>query len=59
MRHPGFGEGFVSLLDVNRKIEDSYKTDKTELEADLKSLESDWKAVGEDLFIAIEKYVKE
>ncbi|HUC01946.1 MAG TPA: hypothetical protein VMA75_03500 [Candidatus Paceibacterota bacterium] len=49
---PTFLKGFTSLFDF-REIIDLYHTDKTTKEADLNSLKSDWKAVGDDLRSAI------
>lgn len=48
--------GVISLIDINKSIKDSYNTDKTEKEADVNSLKSDWEAVGQDMYNAIERY---
>jgi hypothetical protein len=56
-RSNGFFEGVSQLLNVNGKIVEKYNTDETNNKADYKSLESDWKAVGQDLYFAIDKHV--
>jgi hypothetical protein len=53
--HPSFWGGFASLLDFRPNIA-KYHTDKSEREADLKSLAADWTAVGADLKTALVSY---
>ena len=57
-QNPGFQEGMIRLIDINRDIQSSFKTDNSDLEADLNSIASDWKAVGDDMFYALDEYGK-
>lgn len=54
--HPSFMDGFASLLDVNGEIMDKFRTSHTDEKADHDSIYSDWKAVGNDIHIAIDKH---
>lgn len=56
-KHPlGFIEGVASLLNTNEDIASNYNQDETDEVADFNSLESDWKAVGKDLYDALKVY---
>lgn len=55
-RSNGFLEGASQLLSVNERVVEKYNTDEQVNDADYKSLESDWKAVGQDLYFAIDKH---
>jgi len=47
--------GVASLIDMSPNA-NKYNNDKTEKEADTKSLQADWSAVGEDMKNAIGEY---
>ncbi len=54
--HPSFMDGFASLLKVNGEVMNKFRTSRTDEKADYDSIYSDWKAVGNDMHIAIDKY---
>lgn len=56
--HPTFLGGFSSLLDVSASLSRNIKKNDTDNEADENSLRSDWEAVGNDVYEAIDKYGK-
>ncbi len=47
--------GIAAVID-NSQIQSRYNIDKTEKEADIKSLYADWLAIGEDMQKAIDTY---
>jgi hypothetical protein len=51
-----FADGFSSILNINSEIMDLYKTNDTDEESDLRALQSDWKAVGKDLYTALKTW---
>lgn len=53
---PSFLEGMGRIFDFMGLLND-YQYDKTEKEADLNALRSDWFAVGDDIRTAIKTYV--
>lgn len=53
-----FLEGFASVLGADENILNKYNTDSTDEEADRNALNSDWKAVGQDMYSALKKYGK-
>ena len=55
---PTFIEGVADILDLGGEIVEKYNTDMTDNEADSHSLSADWKAVGKDMYIALEQYAK-
>ena len=55
---PSFLGGLSASIDISGKIEDHYRTDKTEEIADTKSLEADWKAVGSDMRFAFDEHAR-
>lgn len=57
-KHPNFIDGFVEILNVANGIYDNYNTNSTDELADRQALESDWKAVGIDMYSALAKYDK-
>lgn len=60
MKEPStFLEGVSSVFDVGGKIMDKYNTDDTDENADLNALRSDWRAVGEDMYSALDTYDKQ
>ncbi len=52
---PSFLDGFSTIVDFRNLIE-RYHTDRTEIQADLNSLKSDWEVIGSDIGVAISKY---
>ena len=54
--HPSFLDGFTSLLAVNGDVMKKFNTSRTDEKADHDSIYSDWKAVGNDMRVSIEKY---
>lgn len=52
---PSFAEGVARVMDLGSTLQ-IYNESKSEKEADLKALKNDWKAVGEDILYAIDKY---
>ena len=58
-RPSSFVEGMSSVSDIGGEIIDNYKTEYSDEKADCRSLESDWKAVGEDIWSSMRTYVKE
>lgn len=54
--HPSFMDGFASLLDVNGEIMNKFRTSRTDEKADHDSIYSDWKAVGNDMRVSMDKY---
>lgn len=54
-----FAHGFTSMLEVDRSITKNYNGDPTEKKADYNALQSDWKAVGNDMSTAIQTYAAE
>lgn len=52
---PSFIDGMASIMDFS-EIQERYNIDATEKEADLKSLQADWLAIGKDMRKAIEIY---
>ena len=52
---PSFGMGIASLIDMSPSS-CRYYYDRTEIEADINSLRSDWYVIGGDLYEAIEQY---
>ena len=54
-KRPSFLDGMASLIDMSPSI-NKYNTDKTEKDADIKSIQADWLTVGKDMKDAIEKY---
>lgn len=53
-----FIEGVAAVLDLSGEIVEKYNTDATDNEADFHSLSADWKAVGKDMRIALERYTR-
>lgn len=51
-----FLEGVASILDTVGTLQSKYNVDRTDNEADFNSLQSDWKAVGKDLYFALRVY---
>ncbi|MEK7117595.1 MAG: hypothetical protein AAB861_02360 [Patescibacteria group bacterium] len=54
-KRPSFIDGVSSIID-HSNLGSRYNFDKTEKEADVKSLYADWLAVGEDMKKAINTY---
>lgn len=52
---PSFLTGLSVILDIGATF-NQYSEDKTELEADMKALRSDWYSVGDDIAFALELY---
>ncbi len=52
---PSFFDGFFSVIDMSPTV-NRYKVNKEGKEADLKSLQADWFAVGEDLKSVIDAH---
>jgi hypothetical protein len=57
-RMPSFLGGFAALIDLSPS-EKKYNYDATVDEADLSALQSDWCAIGDDLYRAIKDYERE
>ena len=55
---PSVVEGAARLWDFGATLQ-QYNESKSEKEADINALNSDWQAVGDDISVAIEKYEKE
>lgn len=55
---PSFLTGIARLIDPFG-ILNTYNTSSSDWSADFKALYSDWKAVGEDLEFALQKYAEE
>lgn len=53
-----FMEGVSAVLDTGGSVMGNYNTDKTDNKADFHALERDWKAVGADMYHALETYGK-
>ena len=53
--NPSSVEGVSRIFDLGATLQE-YNTSKTDSEADIKALSNDWKAVGEDLRVAISRY---
>lgn len=51
-KRPSMLEGFARLFDFAGAL-DNYNTSPTPREADKKAIESDWAAVGEDMWAAL------
>ena len=56
---PSFLEGVGSVLDVSGVLHKDYNSSSTELEADAKALQNDWRAVGKDIAVSIFKHEQE
>ena len=52
---PSFIDGWARIIDLGATL-DMYNKNKTEQEADILALKSDWKAVGNDIKSAIDKF---
>lgn len=52
---PSFIGGFSSVLDIGATLQ-VYNDSKTEIEADIKALATDWVVVGNDLKSSISNY---
>ena len=52
---PSFLDGMASMMDFS-EVQERYNIDATEKEADIKSLQADWLAIGKDMRKAIEIY---
>ena len=53
---PSFIEGVASAVDLGGVLHKDYNSSKTEREADIKALQNDWRAVGDDIRFSIYKY---
>lgn len=53
---PTFVEGISGLIDIRANLASKFNTDESEALADFKSLESDWRAVGKDMYHALKEY---
>ena len=53
---PSFLEGVASVLDVGGMLHKDYNSSNSELEADAKALQNDWRAVGKDIAVSIFDY---
>lgn len=56
---PSLIEGFASVLDLGAVLHKDYNSSDTELEADVKALQNDWRAVGEDIAMSILRHEQE
>jgi len=56
---PSFIEGIGSVLDISGILHKDYNSSSTELEADAKALQNDWRAVGKDIAVSISKHEQE
>ena len=56
---PSFIEGVGSVLDVSGVLHKDYNSSETEIEADTKALQNDWRAVGKDIAVSIFKHEQE
>ena len=52
-------EGVRSVLDVSGVLHKDYNSSETELEADTKALQNDWRAVGRDITVSILRHEQE
>ncbi len=52
---PSFFEGMARVVDLGATMQ-IYNDSKSEKEADIKALNNDWRAVGQDIHFAIEHY---
>jgi hypothetical protein len=52
---PSFMEGFARAIDIGATLNE-YKRNVTEAKADYEALKSDWYAVGDSIYEAIESY---
>lgn len=50
---PSFIEGFARAIDIGSTMNE-YNKNQTPEEADSKAIQSDWKAVGDDIYFALE-----
>ena len=57
-KHPSFIDGFSGLIDMS-KTSSRYNQHETGREADTSSLQSDWNAIGLDLWHSIQAYDEE
>lgn len=55
-RQNGLVEGVSTLLRVNERISNKFNTQNSDEEADTFSISSDWRAVGQDMHAALNKY---
>lgn len=55
---PSFVLGVISVLDLGGTLYE-YNTSDSGMEADVKALKNDWRAVGEDIANSIEMYEQE
>lgn len=55
---PSFFEGIARLFDIKGKL-NKYNYSRSNVEADLRSIESDWQFVGIDINEAIKKFNEE
>lgn len=55
---PGFIGGMARVFDLFGLL-NTYNISTTPLEADYKAIRSDWKAVGSDMWSAVEQYERE
>ena len=49
---PSFIEGISRTIDIGSTLNE-YNRNKTEEEADTKAIQSDWKAVGDDIYLTM------
>ena len=54
-----FLDGVVAILGAEKELMSKYNTDRTDTQADLNSLKSDWQAVGDDMYTALNKFEHE
>ena len=52
---PSFIEGGARLLDFGNTLQE-YNASETDAETDIESLKNDWRAIGDDIKISIERY---
>lgn len=56
---PSLIEGLSSVLDISGDLHKDYNSSDTELEADVKALQNDWRAVGRDIAVSILRHEQE
>ena len=54
---PSLIEGMARVLDIGATLQ-KYNVSKSDIEADMQALKSDWKIVGSDIEKAVSKYDK-
>ena len=55
---PSFSKGLARSVDVGNTI-DIYNLSRSDEQADLEALKSDWEAVGKDIDVSIQKYAQQ